>query len=85
MFVLYVIWGRRSFIDPICCNFCMVLSMFLRLVLANPSFFLQDINLTLGLSPPKLSQRQFASVREEDIVDRECHREWHGGRVPGSI
>ena len=30
MFVLYVFWGRRSFIDPICCNFCIVLSMFLR-------------------------------------------------------
>ena len=27
MFVLYVFWGRRSFIDPICCNSCMVLSM----------------------------------------------------------
>ena len=28
MFVLYVFWGRRSFIDPICRNFCMVLSVF---------------------------------------------------------
>ena len=27
-------WGRRSFKDPICCNFCMVLSMFSSLVLA---------------------------------------------------
>ena len=35
MFVLYVFWGRRSFIDPICRNFCVVLSMFYRLVLAN--------------------------------------------------
>ena len=26
--VLYVFWGRRSFIDPICCNSCLVLSMF---------------------------------------------------------
>ena len=24
----YVFWGRRSFIDPICCNFCIVVSMF---------------------------------------------------------
>ena len=31
----------------------MVLSMLLRLVLANPLFSLQDINLTLGLSPPQ--------------------------------
>ena len=40
MFVLYVLWGRRSNIDPIRCNFCMVLSMFFRLVLANPLYFL---------------------------------------------
>ena len=50
MFVLYEFLGRRSFIDPICCNSCMVLSMFLRLVLANSLFSLRDINLTLGLS-----------------------------------
>ena len=53
MFVLYVFWGRRSFIDPICRNSCMVLSMFLRLVLANSLFSLRDINLTLGLLPPR--------------------------------
>ena len=53
MFVLYVFWGRRSFIDPICCNSCMVLSMFLRLVLANSLFSLRDINLTLGLLPSR--------------------------------
>ena len=28
----------KSFIDPICCNSCMVISMFLRLVLANSLF-----------------------------------------------
>ena len=39
MFVLYVFWGRRSFIDPICCNFCMVLSMFLRLVFGQSFIF----------------------------------------------
>ena len=49
MFVLYEFLGRRSFIDPICCNFCMVLSMFFGLVLANSWFSLRDINLTLGL------------------------------------
>ena len=53
MFVLYVFWGRRSHIDPICRNFCMVLSMCLRLVLANYLFSLRDINLTLGLLPPR--------------------------------
>ena len=53
MFVLYVFWGRRSFIDPICRSFCMVLSMFYRLVLANFLFSLRDINLTLGLLPPR--------------------------------
>ena len=53
MFVLYVFWGRRSFIDPICRNFCMVLSMFYSLVLANFLFSLRDINLTLGLLPPR--------------------------------
>ena len=46
------IWGRRSFIDPICRNSCMVLSMFYRLVLANFLLSLRDINLTLGLLPP---------------------------------
>ena len=53
MFVLYEFLGRRSFIDPICCNSCMVLSMFLRLVLANSLFSLRNINLTLGLLPPR--------------------------------
>ena len=41
------ILGLRSLIDPICCNFCVVPSMFLRLVLANPLVSLRDINLTL--------------------------------------
>ena len=53
MFVLYEFLGRRSFIDPICPNFCMVLSMFFRLVLANSLYSLRDINLTLGLLPPR--------------------------------
>ena len=48
-----IFWGRRSFIDPICRNSCMVLSMFYRLVLANFLFSLRDINLTLGLLPPR--------------------------------
>ena len=39
--------------NPICCNSCMVLSMFLRLVLANSLFSLRDINLTLGLLPSR--------------------------------
>ena len=50
-FCRHSILGLRSFIDPICCNFCMVLSMFFRLVLANSLFSLRDINLTLGLLP----------------------------------
>ena len=50
---MYVFWVRRSFIDPICCNSGMVLSMFYRLVLADPLFSLRDINLTLGLLPPR--------------------------------
>ena len=41
------ILGLRSLIDPICCNFCVVPSTFLRLVLANPLVSLRDINLTL--------------------------------------
>ena len=54
MFVFYEFLGRRSFIDSICCNSCMVLSMFSRLVLVNTLFFsLRDINLTLGLLPPR--------------------------------
>ena len=51
--VLYEFLGSRSFRDPICCYFCMVLSMFFRLVLANSLFSLRDINLTLGLLPPR--------------------------------
>ena len=51
--VLYEFLGRRSFRDPICCYFCMVLSMFFRLVLANSLFSLRDINLTLPLLPPR--------------------------------
>ena len=53
MFVLYEFLGHRSFIDPICCNSCMVLPLYMRLVLANSLFSLRDINLTLGLLPPK--------------------------------
>ena len=53
MFLLYVFWGRRSFIDPICCNSYMVLYMFQRFILANPLFSLPNINLTLGLLPPR--------------------------------
>ena len=57
MFLLYELLGRRSFIDPIyiyiCCNSCMVLSMFFRLLLANSSFSLRVINLTVGLLPPR--------------------------------
>ena len=53
MFALYEFLGRRSFIDPICCNSCMVLSMFFRLVFVNSLFSLRDINLTLGLLPPR--------------------------------
>ena len=65
MFVLYEFWGRRSFIDPRCCNFCMVLSMFFRLVLANSIFSLRDINLTLGLLTPRrhVVWRNSVSVR----------------------
>ena len=49
MFALYEFLGRRSFIDPICCNCC----LFFRLVLANSLFSLRNINLTLGLLPPE--------------------------------
>ena len=49
----YEFLGRRSFIDPICCNPCMVLSMFFKLVFANSLFSMRDINLTLGLLPPR--------------------------------
>ena len=35
-------------LDPICCDFCKGLSMFLRMVSANPTFSLRDINLTPG-------------------------------------
>ena len=47
--------GRRSFIDPICWNFCMVLPMFFRLVLANSLSSLRDISSTwhLELLPPR--------------------------------
>ena len=65
MFVLYVFWGRRSFIDPICRNICMFLSMFHRLVLANFLFSLRDINLTLGLLPPRRHVVWRDSVRVE--------------------
>ena len=49
----YEFLGRRSSIDPICCNPCMVLSMFFKLVFANSLFSMRDINLTLGLLPPR--------------------------------
>ena len=45
--------ARKNRYYPICCNFCMVLSMFFRLVLANYLFSLRDINLKLGLLPSR--------------------------------
>ena len=53
MFVLYIFLDRRSFIDPICCNSCMVLSMLLCWFWSIFLFSLRDINLTLGLLPPR--------------------------------
>ena len=53
IFVLYVFLDRRSFIDPICCNFCMVLSMSLGWFWPILLFSLREINLTLGLLPPR--------------------------------
>ena len=53
MFVLYVFLDRRSFIDPVCCNFCMVLSISLGWFWPIFLFSLRDINLTLGLLPPR--------------------------------
>ena len=50
MFLLYELLGRRSFIDSI---YAVILSMFFRLVLANSSFSLRVINLTVGLLPPR--------------------------------
>ena len=51
---LNVFWVRKSLIDPISCNLCMVLSMFLRLVLANPLFFFARHQLdTWTLAPQK--------------------------------
>ena len=40
--MVYVYFGpwMYSIIDPICCKFCMVLSMFSRMILANPLDFL---------------------------------------------
>ena len=51
--VLYVFLDRRSFIDPICCNFCMVLSMSLGWFWPIFLFSLRDIKSTLGLLPPR--------------------------------
>ena len=55
MFVFYEFLGRRSFIDPIWCNSCMVLSMFLQLVLANSlCFFLCETSIWhLDSCPPE--------------------------------
>ena len=55
MFVLlYVFLDRRSFIDPICCNFCMVLSMSLGWFLANFFIFSARHQLdTWALAPQK--------------------------------
>ena len=49
----YQVLDRRSFIDPICCNSCMVLSMLLGWFWPIFLFSLRDINLTLGLLPPR--------------------------------
>ena len=40
--MVYVYFGPWIYfsIDPICCKFCMVLSMFSRMILANPLAFL---------------------------------------------
>ena len=52
-FFVVIFLDRRSFIDPICCNSCMVLSMLLWWFWPIFLFSLRDINLTLGLLPPR--------------------------------
>ena len=80
MFVLYVFWGRRSFIDPIFRNSCMVLSMFSRLILANSLFSLRNINLKLGLLPPRrhVAWRDSVGVESSRLrLKSECSNIFH--------
>ena len=77
---LNVSWIRKSLIDPISCNLCIVLSMFLRLVLANPLFSLRDINLTLGFLPPRRHVMWLDSVVVESFrlgLKSECADTFH--------
>ena len=54
MFVLYVFWGRRSFIDPICRNSCMGLSMCYKVGFGQLFIFSARHQLdTLTLAPQK--------------------------------
>ena len=53
MLVLYEFLGRRSFMDPICCNFCMVLPMFFRLVLPILYFLCETSTWHLDSCPPE--------------------------------
>ena len=72
-FVLYVFWGRRSFIDPICCNFCMVLSMFLRLVFGQSFIFFARHQLDTSLH-----SKHFRASSSRKLGREQKKKEWRG-------
>ena len=64
----YLFWGRRSFIDPICCSFLHGFAHVSKVGFVHPIFSLCDINATLGLSP----SRRHAMWRGSVSVGVEC-------------
>ena len=66
----------------------MVLSMCLRLVLANSLFSLRDINLTLGLLPPRrhVVWRDSVGVRSSGLgLKSECADIFHQSLISGRL
>ena len=52
-FVLLILGGRRSFIDPTCCSFLHGFAHVSKVGFVHPTFSLRDINMTFGLLPSR--------------------------------
>ena len=86
----YEIWSNVMLLCHVmlmlCCYSCMVLSMFFRLGLANSSFSLRDINLTLGLLPPRrhVVWRDSVGVKSSGSgLKSECANIFHQSLISG--
>ena len=71
-FVLLILGGRRSFIDPTCCSFLHGFAHVSKVGFVHPTFSLRVINMTFGLLP----SRRHVIWRDSVSVWVHCLGEW---------